>query len=96
MRDDQGPVRPAVDGVELRIWVVTGASKDEIVGIHGDRVKVRVAAAAESGRANAAVCDLLSGVIGAPVRIVSGHRSRRKLVLAEGVDVEAVRGNLGR
>jgi uncharacterized protein YggU (UPF0235/DUF167 family) len=60
------------------------------VGRHGAGWKVRVAAAPENGRANAAVVALLADTLALPqayVSIVSGHGSRDKTVALEGIDL---------
>lgn len=69
------------DGAVLRVWVVPGASSTEITGMHGDRIKVRVAAPPRGGAANAAVEALLEGVLGVPSRLVAGHHHRAKSVV---------------
>ena len=91
----EDPVTAVVGGCELAIWVVPGASRDQIAGLHDGRIKVRVSAPAEGGRANRAVCQLLSEAIGAPVTLLRGGTSRAKVVFASGVTTESVRGNLG-
>ena len=79
-------MRVASDGrcaIKLPIKVVPGASRDAIAGWLGDALKVRVAAPAERGRANAAVEALVAEALGLPrecVRIVAGHASARKIV----------------
>ncbi|QOJ01880.1 MAG: DUF167 domain-containing protein [Phycisphaeraceae bacterium] len=91
-------VREVSGGVEIRVKVVPGASREGVAGVLGDRVKVRVSAPAEDGRANAAVCRVLAGALGvkgASVRIVSGHGSREKSVVVEGPSATAVRERLG-
>jgi uncharacterized protein YggU (UPF0235/DUF167 family) len=60
-----------------------------VVGLHGGSLKVRVAAAPERGRANAAVERLLAGELGmrsADVEVVAGHASRRKRVRLRSAD----------
>jgi hypothetical protein len=54
-------------------------------------LRVRVRAAAEDGRANEAVIELLAGGLGLPraaVRIVGGHTGREKWIEAEGITAE--------
>lgn len=78
---------PHPDGTVVFVWVVPNASRDEIVGLHDDRVKVRVAAPAEGGKANRKVCALLAPALGGSRGIVlDGETSRRKAVLVLGVD----------
>lgn len=75
----------------IRVWVVPGASTTEIVGRHGDAVKVRVTAPPEAGRANRMVADLLAGALGSGgAVVVAGHGSRRKEVLVADLDAAGV------
>jgi uncharacterized protein (TIGR00251 family) len=62
----------------LRVKVLPKSSKEEI--IEKDPLIVKVKAAPERGAANAAVVRLLSRHYGKNVRIISGTRSRRKIV----------------
>ena len=65
-----------------------GAKRSEFAGRHGERVKVRLAAPAAGGKANAALIEFLADYFGVPrrnVSIVSGVRSRAKRVAIEGV-----------
>ncbi len=73
--------------VELRIYCQPRASKTEIVGIHGDALKVRLAAPPVEGAANLELCQFLARsfeVSRQDVRILSGKGSRQKRVLIEG------------
>lgn len=70
----------------MRIKVVPGASRSEIVGPLGDRLKVRVAAPAEGGKANRAVIELLRKRLGVSnVEIVAGATAREKIVRVSGL-----------
>jgi uncharacterized protein len=65
---------------------VPGASRSEIVGALGDRLKIRVTAPPERGRANEAVVALLREWLGArEVEVVAGLASREKTVRVSGV-----------
>jgi uncharacterized protein len=73
----------------LTLRVSPGASRPGIVGRHGAGWKVRVAAAPEDGKANAAVVRLLAETVGVPARdvaILAGHASRDKTVELTGID----------
>ena len=73
----------------LKLRVSPGARRPGIVGRHGDAWKVRVAAPPEDGRANDAVLDLLAGALDVPracVQLVSGHASRDKIVVLDGLE----------
>jgi uncharacterized protein len=72
----------------VRLRVSPGARRTELAGRHGDGWKIRVSAAPERGRANDAVLDLLAETLELPRRslsIVSGHGSREKVILMEGI-----------
>ncbi|MGI8759331.1 MAG: DUF167 domain-containing protein [Acidimicrobiales bacterium] len=91
-----------MDGDErivLRLHVQPGAGRTEVVGRHGDALKVRVAAAPERGRANEACSRLLAEVFGvkpSAVVLVGGEANRSKRFAVTGVDGDAVRGQLER
>lgn len=82
-------------GVEIAVWVVPGSSRTAIQGMHGDRLKVNVAAPAEGGRANRAVAELLSSTLGLEVRLAAGMRSRAKVFMLAEADIDAVKRKLG-
>lgn len=78
--------------LRLPVKVVPGASRGEIAGWMGDRLKVRVAAPPERGKANEALVELLAEVLGVPrarVRIVSGTASPLKVVEVDVPDPRA-------
>jgi len=73
--------------VELRIHCQPRASKTEIVGRHGDAIKVRLAAPPVDGEANVELCQFLAryfGVLRQNVQILSGKGARQKRVLIQG------------
>lgn len=85
-------------GVRLDLHVQPGASRTEVAGLHGDRLKLRVAAPPVDGRANDALVAWLAtrcGMARHRVRLVRGERSREKTVELDGVAVDAVREALG-
>jgi uncharacterized protein (TIGR00251 family) len=73
----------------LKVRVSPGARRPGIAGRHGDAWKVRVAEPPEDGRANEAVLRLLAETLDVPrarVTLVSGHSSRDKIVVLDGVE----------
>jgi uncharacterized protein (TIGR00251 family) len=78
---DPRPIAEDGQDVLVRVLVVPNASSTTIVGRHGDRIRIRVAAAPERGRANAAVCSLLCSTTGArKAEVVAGSGNRNKTV----------------
>ncbi|MDE0232380.1 MAG: DUF167 domain-containing protein [bacterium] len=70
-----------VDGrYRLRVWVSAGSSRDQVDGIHGEALKVRVTSPPEGGKANRAVERLLSAEVDGRARVVTGRTSRLKEV----------------
>lgn len=70
----------------LDLHVQPGASRTEFAGKHGDRIKVRLAAPPQDGKANTALIEFLAQYYGVPrrnVRITSGLKSRQKRVVID-------------
>ncbi len=79
--------------VILQVRVQPRASRDEISGVLGGALKVRLRAPALEGRANEALCEYLAELLKTPkaaVRILSGHHSRSKRVEVRGVTEQQV------
>ncbi len=87
-------LRPSPAAAVVDVWVQPGASRQRVVGLHGDAVKVAVAAPPEKGAANRALEKLLAeefGLAAGAVAVVAGGRSRRKRVNLQGVSPDRVR-----
>ena len=72
----------------LSIHVQPRASRTEVAGLHGEAIKIRVAAPPVDGAANDALIRFLSerlGVSRSAVAIVSGATSRTKRVRISGM-----------
>lgn len=85
-------------GVQLRLHVQPGASRTGIAGLHGDALKIRVAAPPADGRANHELLDYLAeclGVARARIVLVKGESGRRKTVIVQGIGLQAARELLG-
>jgi uncharacterized protein (TIGR00251 family) len=81
------------EGARLAVKVVPGASRDRIVGVLGDSLKVAVSKAPEGGAANRAVIALLAaelGIAARQLRIVKGQTNPRKEVLVSGIAVDEI------
>ena len=85
-------------GSLIRVKAVPGARADAIAGPLGDRLKVRVSAPPEGGKANKAICKLLATALGlrtSDVTVRSGHANPEKLIAVAGQPRETVRERLG-
>lgn len=83
--------------LELSIHCQPRASKTEIVGFHGDALKVRLAAPPVEGQANGELCKFLArffAVSPQDVQILSGKGARQKRVLIKGKTTQDIMDRL--
>ena len=72
------------EGYVLTLHIQPNAKKTEIVGLHGDALKVRLQAPPIDGKANEALCSFLAEIFAVKrqsVVLLSGDTSRQKRVL---------------
>lgn len=75
----------------LSVYAQPGAKHTEIQGLHGDALKIRVAAPPLEGRANDEIRRFLARLLALPLRdvaLVSGEKSRRKRLAIRGGNEE--------
>ena len=68
----------------LQLYVQPKASRDQIVGLHGEELKVAITAPPVDGKANAHLTKFLAKsfkVAKGDINILKGHASRHKQVL---------------
>lgn len=86
-------LRASGDGVLLTLHIQPGAKKSEVVGPHGDALKLRLAAPPVDGKANEALIAFLAGELGIPksqLSLVSGQTSRSKRVAVKNIALKEV------
>lgn len=69
--------------ITINVKVVPGSSRDAVVGLLDDSLKVKVVAPPEGGKANKSLAKLLAKWLEIKpdqVIIKSGHQSRKKIV----------------
>jgi uncharacterized protein (TIGR00251 family) len=84
--------------VSFMVRVQPRASRDEIVGVYQDGLKIRLTAPPVDDRANEALRKLLASRLKVPlaaVRIASGERSRTKRVEVHGVTAAMIHSLAG-
>ncbi len=84
----------AAGAVRFTVYVQPRASRSEVAGVHGDAVKIRLAAPPVDGAANKELVTFLGKKLGVPksaIRIVSGERGRRKILEVSCITVQSVR-----
>ena len=86
-------LRQTPAGDELLVYVQPRASRDQLVGVQGDELKVRLAAPPVDGAANAACCAFFAKLCRLPknqVTLVTGETSRHKRLLLAGAKAASV------
>lgn len=81
------PNQPRMEqrGGDVLLWIkaVPGASRDQVAGLVGNRLKVRIAAPPEDGKANKAICKVIAKALGVKskqITIDSGENNPEKIV----------------
>ncbi|PLK50031.1 DUF167 domain-containing protein [Uliginosibacterium sp. TH139] len=94
MADLPVAVRRQPDGAfTLSLHVQPGAKRTAFAGLHGEALKVRLAAPPVEGKANACLQTFFAEALGLPKRAVtllSGETSRQKVLRIEGADESAL------
>ena len=75
----------------LSVWVTPGASRSESAGVADGRLRIRLAAPAREGKANAELVRFLAELLGVTrkdVTVTAGSGGRRKLVHVAGMTRE--------
>ncbi|MDP2793065.1 MAG: DUF167 family protein [Sulfurisoma sp.] len=91
-------IKATKDGVVLALHIQPGAKKTEIVGLHGEALKIRLAAPPVDGKANDCLLAFLAdrlGVAGSRLELLAGANSRAKRVKVGGGDTAIITARLG-
>ncbi|AXS81137.1 DUF167 domain-containing protein [Dechloromonas sp. HYN0024] len=86
--------RQAADGrITLTLHIQPGAKKTEFAGLHGDALKIRLAAPPVDGKANEALIRFVADTLKlakSAVSLKSGQTSRRKVLEIQGAPLSAI------
>lgn len=85
------------DGTLIRLHVQPRSSRNQIVGLQGDALKIKLTSPPVDGAANKACCTYLAKLFRLPkgdVELVSGDKSRHKRVLLHDIDVQTIEDTL--
>lgn len=91
-------INDVAGGSVLAVKVVPGSSRDKIVGVLGDCLKIATSAPPEKGKANAAVAMILAKALGVgarDVQLVSSPSNPRKEFRITGLTPQQVLERLG-
>ena len=90
-----GPYTVHNDGsVVLKVYVQPRASKNEVAGIHGDAIKIRLTTPPVDGKANKALLAFFAKLLHvskSSVSLQSGHQNRNKVIKIAGIKEEQLR-----
>ena len=84
-------------GCTFLVRVQPRSSRNQVTGIHGDALKIRLTAPPVEGKANQALQKFLAKQLDtspANIEILTGHASRQKRVRVAGVPADAIRALL--
>lgn len=93
-----GPIESTEGGVTLNVRVTPRSSRNAVIGVEADAIKIKLTAPPVEGAANAALIEVVAewlGVRRSAVSIISGDRARNKRVRVLGVTIDQVQKNLG-
>lgn len=82
----------------IAVKAVPGASRDQVAGVLGDRLKVRISAPPEGGKANQAIRALLADALGRKPRdvaVAAGAASPEKMIRVADMTPEEAASRLG-
>lgn len=89
---DASWLRAGEGRITLTLHIQPGAKKTEVVGLHGDALKIRLAAPPVDGKANAALIGFVAerlGLAKSAVSLKSGQTSRRKVLEVNAAPADA-------
>ena len=81
-------IRNLEGGISISFHVQPGAKKSEMVGVHGEALKVRIHAPPVDGKANAELIRFLSDIFSHPAKDISilrGEQGREKVIFIRGM-----------
>ena len=85
-------LRGVPGAVELTVYAQPRASKSRVAGVHGEALKVQIAAPPVDGEANAELLRFFARLFDVPkarTSLLSGDTGRHKRVRIEGIDAAA-------
>ncbi len=90
-------VREKPTGLELPIHVQVRARHDQIAGVHNGVLKLRISAPPVDDAANRAIIAFFASLLSIPksrLQVVSGHKSRDKVLRIEGITLNELQSRL--
>jgi len=82
-------LKPHIRGTVISLHVQPGSSRNQIVGLHGDSLKLKLTSPPVEGAANKCCRVYLAKLFRLPksdVELIAGERARQKRILLHGLD----------
>ncbi|WP_094602688.1 hypothetical protein SPSIL_025040 [Sporomusa silvacetica DSM 10669] len=89
MSDNLLDIRELPDGIAFKVRVQPRASKNMVVGIMGDCLKIKLTSPPVDGAANAACIAFIASILDvakSSVVIINGQNNRLKVIKVTGID----------
>ena len=89
--DLNSAVVQTTDGVVIRVHVQPKARREQIIGMHGGRIKLAVTEPPDKGKANEAVVRLIAAALNlaaSRVELLRGDTSRQKDLLVRHIEAD--------
>lgn len=93
-----GPLRTKGADLLISVHAQPGASKSQIVGLHGEALKIKIKAPPVDGKANIAIAEFLAetlGVAKSAVSLESGRTGHHKVFRVKNISLEVAQKVLG-
>jgi len=97
MSESDWQVKEKQTGLEVPLHVQVRARRDEIAGVHNGALRLRISAPPVDDAANRAIVAFFASLLAIPksrLQIVSGQKSRDKVLRIEGMTLDELRSRI--
>jgi len=77
------------NSLNIQVQIQPGSSKDQIIGLHNGRLKIKISAPPIDGKANQNLIEFIAKALGvskSKIEIVKGRTSKLKTLKISGID----------
>lgn len=81
--------KKSAQGISINLLVSAGAKKSILLGLHADRLKIKIQAPPVDGKANQEIIRFFSELTGLPknqIHLNQGEKSRQKTIFLQGLE----------
>lgn len=80
------------NSLNIQVQIQPGSSKDQIIGLHNGRLKIKISAPPVDGKANQNLIEFIAKALGvskSKIEIVKGRTSKLKTLKISGIDQQS-------